>query len=353
MIKRLCSLALAMLAVFAACATPAAAQPVAPAAQPSPVQASPDTITGVVRDVTGGVIRGAEVIALPVTGAEARVLTGDDGRFTVTPSGTGAVVVLVHSRGFAEARQTIEVGSNRLNLEVVLTTATLQETVGVSAPMPRPPPPPPPPPPLPKIPKPKSLPLPPVVNSWYAGLTTAVAVGNSGGAVGGEIGVHFRQHLDVFVAGSWFNNVVTDYQQGLSAPLLVYLQATSGKAAAASVKRPAVNGAVGARWAFEGVRLPARFRPYAQVGIGGALVERKPTFTLGGSDVTGTLPLYGVVLGADLTRTEYRPAATAGFGVLKPMGAMYLDVAYRLTYINTTGSPTKVNGLHIGVGWLF
>ena len=208
-------------------------------------------------------------------------------------------------------------------------------------------------PPTPRIPRPASQPLPPVVNRWYVGPTTAVAAGNNGGAVGGEVGLRVRDHLDVFVDSGWFNNVVTDYQQGLSAPLLAYLQTTTGKAAASSVKRPAAYGAIGARWVFEGVRLPASLRPYVQGGIGGARVARKPTFTLGGADITSALPTYGVVLGADLKSTEHRPVATAGFGVLRPIGAMYLDLAYRVTYINTTGSSTKVNGLHVGVGWRF
>jgi opacity protein-like surface antigen len=101
------------------------------------------------------------------------------------------------------------------------------------------------------------------------------------------------------------------------------------------------------------VRLPALLRPYAQVGIGVAMVERKPTVTLGGTDVTSTLPLYGVVLGADMTATEHKPAATVGFGVLRAIGTMYVDVAYRLTYIGTGGAATTLNGLHVGVGVRF
>ena len=87
--------------------------------------------------------------------------------------------------------------------------------------------------------------------------------------------------------------------------------------------------------------------------IGAARVTRKPTLTLGGADVTSTLLSYGVVLGEDMTGTEHRVAATAGFGVLRPIGKMYIDVAYRLTYIKTDGSPTKINGIRIGVGARF
>ena len=352
MIKRFCFLA--VLTAFAAYAAPVTAQPVAPAGQVSPVPATASTISGVVRDVTGGVIRGAEVLALPVTGAEARVLTGDDGRFTVTPDGTGAVVVLVRATGFAEGRQTIEIGANRTGLEFVLVTAAFQATTGVSAPMPKPPPPPPPPPPpRPRAPKLPAAPLQPVVNRWYWGLTTTVAAGNRGGALGGEVGLRVRDSLDVFVDGGWFNDVATQQQQDLAAPLLSYLNATTGKVAGSSVKRPAIDATVGARRVFEGVRLPASLRPYAQVGVGVAQVKRKPTLTLGGADVTSTLQSYGVVLGEDMAGTEHRVAATAGFGVLRPIRKMYLDVAYRLTYIPTSGSPTTVNGVRIGVGARF
>ena len=351
MIKRFCFLA--VLTGFAAYAVPVTAQPVAPAGQVSPVPATASTISGVVRDVTGGVIRGAEVLALPVTGAEARVLTGDDGRFTVTPEGTGAVVVLVHATGFAEGRQTIEVGANRTSLEFVLVTAAFQDTTGVTAAMPKPPPPPPPPPPRPKAPKLPPQPLQPVVNRWYAALTTTVAAGNHGGAIGGEAGIRVRESLDLFVDGGWFNDVATQQQQDLAAPLLSYLNTTTGKVAAASVKRPAISATVGARKVFEGVRLPASLRPYASLGVGFAQVKRKPTLTLGGTDVTSTLQSYGVVLGEDMAGTEHRVAASAGFGVLRPIGKMYIDIAYRLTYIPTSGSSTKVNGVRIGVGARF
>ena len=90
-----------------------------------------------------------------------------------------------------------------------------------------------------------------------------------------------------------------------------------------------------------------------EVGVGAAQVQRKPTFSLSGTDVTGSLPLYGVLLGADMVNTEHKPATTVGFGVLRPVGSMYLDVAYRLTYIATDGGPTRLHGLHVGVGLRF
>jgi opacity protein-like surface antigen len=155
------------------------------------------------------------------------------------------------------------------------------------------------------------------------------------------------------VDGGWFNDVATQQQQDLAAPLLSYLKTTTGKVAASSVKRPAIDVTVGARRVFEGVRLPASLRPYAQAGVGFAQIKRKPTLTLDGTDVTSTLQSYGVVLGEDMAGTEHRAAATVGFGVLRPIRKMYIDVAYRLTYIPTSGSSTKVNGVRIGVGARF
>jgi Carboxypeptidase regulatory-like domain len=336
---------IAVLTVFAMCAAKVAAQ-TPPAG----------AITGVVRDSSGGVIPGAAVIAVGASGPEFRATSGPDGKFTVTPTGSGAVVLTVRISGFAESRQTIPVGGKRQDLEIVLGAAPLTETINVAAPMPPPPPPPPPPKPV-KPPKPPAPPVGPVVNLWYAGLITgSTTVHSTGGSVGGEAGMRVRHNLDVLLEGGWFSNVVTSQQLDVAAPLTAFLLATTGKVPASSVKRPAVYGTVGARWVFEDMkvpRLPPSIRPYAQFGIGAAQVKREPTFTLSGTDVTSTLGQYGVILGADMTGTEHRVASTLGFGVLMPIRMLYVDVGYRLTNIPTTGAATNISRFHFGVGARF
>jgi hypothetical protein len=115
---------------------------------------------------------------------------------------------------------------------------------------------------------------------------------------------------------------------------------------------PASYFGVGGRWVFENVVLGGWARPYAEVGVGGAKFERKPTFTLAGTDITSALSQYGVKLGADLTDTEHHGAVTVGFGVIVPYRMLYVSAGYRNTSI--TSSPTiSVNRLHIGIGARF
>ena len=87
------------------------------------------TVTGVVRDQSGGVVSGATVIVRTDSGTEAQTVTGPDGRFTVeAASGTGATLV-IRAGGFAEKRQPVSVSEA---LEIGLAPATLLETVTVT-----------------------------------------------------------------------------------------------------------------------------------------------------------------------------------------------------------------------------
>ena len=88
-------------------------------------------VTGVVRDTAGGVVVGASVIAR-AAGGDNQAVTGVDGRFTITVSQPGDIVVIVRAAGFAEGRQTIGSGAARQDLSVVLKPATVLETVIVT-----------------------------------------------------------------------------------------------------------------------------------------------------------------------------------------------------------------------------
>ena len=88
-------------------------------------------VTGVVRDTAGGVVVGASVIAR-TAGGDSQAVTGVDGRFTITVSQPGDIVVIVRAAGFAEGRQTIGSGAARQDLSVVLKPATVLETVTVT-----------------------------------------------------------------------------------------------------------------------------------------------------------------------------------------------------------------------------
>ncbi|MBZ5558297.1 MAG: TonB-dependent receptor [Acidobacteriia bacterium] len=84
------------------------------------------------RDTTGAVVADAAVIVRPASGPELRTVTGPDGHFTVeAPGGPGNdVTVIVRAGGFAE--KTERVSGTSSALEIVLSPATLTETVTVT-----------------------------------------------------------------------------------------------------------------------------------------------------------------------------------------------------------------------------
>ena len=191
----------------------------------------------------------------------------------------------------------------------------------------------------------------PVVNLWYAGIVTGAAGAKKGGAAaGGEAGVRAWRTVDVSLEVGWFQNAANSRPLGAAATLAGFLQSTYGKSSTSTVRVPITYGTLNGRWVFESAR---KYRPYGVLGLGGARVVRKPTFTLDGADITGTLGQYGVALGADLTGHSSHPAVTLGVGVLIPYKKWYGDVGYRLTTVMTTGQSTKVNRFNVGFGARF
>lgn len=198
----------------------------------------------------------------------------------------------------------------------------------------------------------------PTVNLGYAGLLTGQGtVQRTSRVLGAEGGARVWRNLDLFVEGGQFRDLVTRRQLEIPAPLVTYLQKTQGKAATADVRVPGSYGAVGARWVFENLKMPLSFplpaRLYAQVAFGRASLEMKPTFTLGGADVTAALAQYGVTLGGDLTQKSSAPAYGAGLGVLVPYKMLYGDIGVRALSIKTAGQSTTVGRFHVGIGVRF
>jgi outer membrane receptor protein involved in Fe transport len=92
--------------------------------------AADGTISGVVHDSTGGVVSGAAVV-VRAGGAEHRVTTGPDGRFTVDVPESGQLTVVVLAGGFAEKTTQVSPAQTG-DLDLVLEPATLLETVTVT-----------------------------------------------------------------------------------------------------------------------------------------------------------------------------------------------------------------------------
>jgi outer membrane receptor protein involved in Fe transport len=103
----------------------------APALQQT--EAPRDPVSGTVRDSSGVALPGASVVVRSASGTEERTVSGPEGRFAVPVASAGDLVLIVRAEGFAEHRQSIPAGPGRQNVDVVLSPATVTETVTVTA----------------------------------------------------------------------------------------------------------------------------------------------------------------------------------------------------------------------------
>ena len=90
-------------------------------------------VTGTVRDSSGTVLPGASVVVRSMSGAEARTTSGPDGKFRAPAAGAGELLLIVKAEGFGEHRRSIAANSPHVDLEIVLSPATLSETITVTA----------------------------------------------------------------------------------------------------------------------------------------------------------------------------------------------------------------------------
>ena len=89
------------------------------------------TISGAVRDTSGGAIVGASVRARVASGAERQTTSDASGRFSVVSPAGGKVTLIVRSAGFAEWRVALTEATAG-SVEVVLQPATVRDEVTVT-----------------------------------------------------------------------------------------------------------------------------------------------------------------------------------------------------------------------------
>src|SRR5262245_21278341 len=87
------------------------------------------TVSGVVRDQSGGAGAGATVIVRTDSGTEAQTVTGPDGRYSLERASNAGGTLIVRAGGFAEKRLSLTASEA---VEVVLEPAALLETVTVT-----------------------------------------------------------------------------------------------------------------------------------------------------------------------------------------------------------------------------
>ncbi len=87
-------------------------------------------------------------------------------------------------------------------------------------------------------------------------------------------------------------------------------------------------GNVGVRWLIPVA--DSKIQPYVMAGGGIAKVSQNATFTVGGTDVTGNLSQYNIVLGSDLSGSFTKPMFVLGGGVAYPVWQqLVLDFQFR------------------------
>ena len=122
----------ALVLLLAQVAGPApAAPPPVPGTAPA-FRSAPAAISGTVRDLSGSVVPNA-TITVRNGSKDEQTVTGPDGRFTLQAPTTSEVVLVVRAAGFAELRHTIAAGTSPTNIDIVLSPASVQEAVTVTA----------------------------------------------------------------------------------------------------------------------------------------------------------------------------------------------------------------------------
>jgi hypothetical protein len=182
------------------------------------------------------------------------------------------------------------------------------------------------------------------------GAVGGVTLGSvTSGTFGGEVGFKVGRSLEVFVEGGYMMDVTGSATTDAAAVIGNWL-GTLGKGSATwTVESPAFYGAGGVRYLFG---TGGSVEPYVAATVGVANVERKTTYALNGSDITASLPSYGVQLGQDLSGKSNNFLFTAGGGVRIPLGSILVDVGARYGRI-FTDPGTDTFRLYAGVGFRF
>lgn len=194
------------------------------------------------------------------------------------------------------------------------------------------------------------------VDDITEGVTVSVGAGvtftkKTGGIVYGEaVTKEHWKNIAFSVEGGWMSSVVSAHRLDSANAIATYLAQTQGQPASATVKVHAGYGAVNVRYTL---LTKPRYRVYALGGGGFGVTTATSTFTLGGTDVTGSITQYGVTLGKDLSGSSAGALLNVGVGATYPYGKWVGDASYRLTPIFSAGAATVVNRLNVSVGYKF
>jgi opacity protein-like surface antigen len=186
--------------------------------------------------------------------------------------------------------------------------------------------------------------------SWYAEGVAQAAFGNvTSQSYGGEFGVSLGYGLQVFVEGGRTRDVATSELAAAAQVIAGFLGQTQ-TAVGYRAQQPVNFGVAGLKYL---IPVNVSVLPYIMAGGGIAKVMQDVSFTVNGSDVTGVLPQYGVVLGSDLSGAKNYAMFTLGAGIMWPVW-QHLIVDFQYRYGRIDADPgINVNRAGIGLGVRF
>jgi opacity protein-like surface antigen len=186
----------------------------------------------------------------------------------------------------------------------------------------------------------------------YAEVVAQSAFGNvTSQNYGAEFGFTVTPSVQVFFEVGHTLNVATDQISSAAQTIASALSQTQSNVGY-SVKQPLTFGVGGVRYLVPISN--SKLLPYFLGGFGVAKASNDATFTVGGTDVTGNLSQYGIVLGSDLSGGFTKPMVTFGGGVSYAVWeSMILDFQFRYGHVFAEGESINSSRAGIGVGFRF
>jgi len=170
-------------------------------------------------------------------------------------------------------------------------------------------------------------------------------------AFGGEVGVSIMPALQIFAEGGRTRDVATS-DIGVAAQEIANFLSRTQSGVSYSVKEPVTFGDVGVRYLIP-VQNP-KLQPYVLGALGIAQVTQNAKFLVSGTDVTGNLQQFGVVLGSDLSGSFHRALLVLGGGVSIPVWQQLVaDLQFRYGRIFAEGQGINMSRAGVGLGVRF
>ena len=187
----------------------------------------------------------------------------------------------------------------------------------------------------------------PADDSGYVEGVAQSAFGNvTSQSYGVEAGFNVAPHVQIFGEVGQTRNVAPSTLGAAAQTIAGALAQTQGNVSF-TAKEPVNFFAAGVKYLFliDG----SKAVPYVLGGFGIARLKRDVAFSVGGTDVTGSLQQFNIVLGTDLSGTSTRPMLTVGAGVTYPIWR-HLGIDGQFRFGRIFAEEQGINAARAGLG---